>query len=627
MRKYYILAVLASLFITIFATQNTNAISSNVVISQIQLGNAASAKNEFVEIYNNNSVDIEITNWCLSYLSSSLSPREMACFVPENDSTHILLPGHSFALAVSNEISMSEPSINGDIKFSSTLSGTAGYVRLFDQNKTEIDKVGWGASTPDNNLAGVPSVGKILSRKIIGTFTPQELQDTDVNSDDFEQVVPRLTYTYGLIYEQIDVCKNIIDIQQVVPDGYDIDLNGNCNPLPVDVCTNLDEIQIVVPDGYLLDENGNCVVDVCLNIDGLQLAVPESMDLDDKGNCVAHDECSNLLEIQAVIPDGYMRSDDNDCLLNLLPLKITELLPNANGSDIGKEFIEIYNPNDSDVDLTNYVFYVGVDDVKFYSFSAGSHIEAGEYQAFYNDFTKFTLLNSTSSVRLKSIDGTLIDETPIYVNPKENMAWALIDGTWQYTNQPTPNSLNLHSLIEPEPVPDVDVAETVIVSDLKPCAANQYRSPETNRCRLLPTSDSVLEPCKDGQYRSEETNRCRSIVSDVETLIPCAEGQERNPDTNRCRSIATAVLGASDLKPCDPGQERNPDTNRCRNIVSAIPQADYAPEQTSETSNNYVLWWSLAGVGLVAIIYGVWEWRQEIGRLVRKIRLSLHHNK
>jgi hypothetical protein len=379
-----------------------------------------------------------------------------------------------------------------------------------------------------------------------------------------------------------------------------------------------------VPSGYALDTEGNCQVDVCRNIDGLQLVLPDGMELDASRGCVVHDECSNLPNIQADIPDGYKRGVDNNCMLDLLPLKITELLPNAAGSDEGNEFIELYNPNNSGVDLSNYVFYVGANDTKFYSFPAGSHIGAGQYMAFSNDDIKFTLINTTSNVRLSSSDGTLIDETPVYNNPKDGMAWALIDGTWQYTNQPTPGSANLSSLVT------ATVAEVVAASNLELCAANQYRSPETNRCRLITTaasSKSVLVPCKDGQYRSEETNRCRSIVADVSALVPCAEGQERNPETNRCRSITAAVLGASTLTPCKAGQERNPDTNRCRNVVSAIPQAGYAPEQTSQSSNNYVLWWSLACVGLVAISYGIWEWRQEIMRLGQRIGSFIYSNK
>ena len=197
------------------------------------------------------------------------------------------------------------------------------------------------------------------------------------------------------------------------------------------------------------------------------------------------------------------------------------------------------------------------------------------------------------------------------------MAWILIDGLWQYTDQPTPGMVNLASMINSE-------IETTASNGLVPCAANQYRSPETNRCRLLASSVSILVSCKDGQYRSEETNRCRSIATDVSQLTQCAEGQERNPATNRCRSTS-AVLGASNLVPCKVGQERNPTTNRCRNVASAIPVASYAPEQANESSNNSILLWSLVSVGVIAAVYGIWEWRQEISNIIRKVRMGFHN--
>jgi hypothetical protein len=300
----------------------------------------------------------------------------------------------------------------------------------------------------------------------------------------------------------------------------------------------------------------------------------------------------------------------------LLPLEITEMLPNPTGSDDGNEFIELFNPNSVQVNLSDYRFMVGSNGVK-YEFPVGSTINSNQYLSFLNNNIKFTLVNTTSSVKLISSDGQQIDESPIYNNPSDGMAWALINNLWQYTNQPTPGMANLATLVSPE--------ITITASNnLEPCAPNQYRNPETNRCKLISTSTSTssLLPCKVGQYRSEETNRCRSIVSDVSQLIPCAEGQERNPATNRCRSIAK-VLGASTLAPCKAGQERNPETNRCRNIVSKVPTADYAPQQANESSNNPVLVWSLVSVGAIAICYGIWEWRQEIIGFVKKFRIGI----
>ncbi len=615
MHKLYIALFLSIFSVLIFNARLSVAVSSNVVISQVKVGNSATSR--LVEIYNNSDTPTDITDWCLFYSSpSNTSPyTNLGCFETASPAVHVFIDARSYALFASTQTGLT-----ADMVLTSGLgSGTSGHVYLMDGAGNEVDRIGWGlAVNAEGNQPIVLDSTKVIERKsdIITGF----LVDTDSNKDDFMTSVLRTSYQYGALFEKTDLCINLGGIQEIIPDGYEVDASGNCALPPVDLCFNLDGMQAVVPGGYLLDTDGSCQVDMCQNIDGLQLALPAGMELDLSGACVAHDTCLNLPDIQAEIPVGYILGSDNNCMLDLMPIKITELLPNPAGSDDGNEFIEFFNPNDVDVDLANYIFYVGADGTKFFSFPIGSLIGPKQYLAFSNDDIKYTLVNTAGSVRLTSVDGSLIDETAGYENAKDGMAWALIDGIWLYTNRPTPGSDNLVSLT----TEDITLTQTSAV--LEPCAANQYRNPETNRCKLLPTA-SVLTPCKDGQYRSEETNRCRNIVSDVAVLAQCPEGQERNPATNRCRSTAS-VLGTSTLTPCKAGQERNPATNRCRNIASStIAKADYAPEQTKQLSSDSVLWWSLAVVGIVAVGYGIWEWRQEIRRLWQKIGTAIRSKK
>lgn len=616
MRKFISIMLFCglSVFIMISAT-SVGAISPNVVISQIQLGDPTSASNEFVELYNNSDYEVEITNWCLYYASASSGQigSKMNCFLTENNGLHLFLPAHSYAYAVSNQLAASLPSLGYDMKFSATLSGTGGHVRLIDENGLEVDKIGWGASavSAEGNMpVATASIGKILSRKMLSIGFEK---DTDKNVDDFEEIAPRPLYSYGLIIEVQDLCMNIDGLQASVPDGYSLDvLVGSCLLPPVDICSNLDGIQTVMPSDYLLDQNGDCRQDVCLNIDGLQLITPVGMDRSEVGDCSEHDRCLNIEGIQAVIPQKYKQIYGSECRLDLPPIKISELLPNAIGSDDGNEYIEILNPTVSVVDLADYVLFVGS---KRYYFPVGSTIKAGEYALFYNSDIHFTLVNTTSSVRIESSDGSLVSQSPIYSEADEGMSWAEIDGAWQYTDRPTPGGANLGS----KSVVYLDPTDETKKTELKPCGPNQYRSPDTNRCRNIVTA-SVLAPCKDGQYRSEVTGRCRSIANDVSGLVPCAEGEERNPATNRCRKIAS-VLGDSDLKPCPEGQERNPETNRCRKVLSStIPKADYQPIiNASGISSNFPLW-SISAVAAVAIGYGCWEWREDLVRLSRRAR-------
>jgi hypothetical protein len=580
MRKNFVLALLgACTIVCVVGATHVGAVSSTIVISQLQLASVLSASEEFIELYNNSVTDVEITNWCLYYASgqSIHIGNKLACFIPDNDDAHIYLPSHTFAFAISNQLSISSPHVGSDLKFSATLSSNMGHIRLTDETSTVIDKVGWGtAASPETVSAIAAPSGRVLQR-IVDEDT---LQDTDDNSLDLEVTQPRFNYSYGAIYEVQDVCLNILGVQQVLPTDYTIDTEANCVPPLVDICTNIDAIQVVIPSGYTLDIDGLCQPDVCTNIEGLQLVVPE----------------------------GY-KTDNNICLLNLLPIVINELLPNAIGSDNGNEFIELYNPNQMSVSLTFYRLQIGTNLSKYFTFPAGSTIEPHAYAVFSNDDIPFTLLNSTSQVRLVSSDGQTINESAVYSNPADGVTWALINGIWSYTNQPTPNADNRAFVFSTANIVEV-------VTDVKPCAPNQYRNPDTNRCRLLILAGSLVAACKDGYYRSETTNRCRNIAADVALVVPCNDNQYRNLDTGRCKLIAAVSSG---LAPCAANQERHADTNRCRTVSLGIPDVAFAIEPIADTPSSGIEWWAVGGVMAIAISYAVWEWREEFAQGFRRL--------
>ncbi|MEO6109647.1 MAG: lamin tail domain-containing protein [Candidatus Saccharimonadales bacterium] len=297
---------------------------------------------------------------------------------------------------------------------------------------------------------------------------------------------------------------------------------------------------------------------------------------------------SGLLRTQTMIDPC---DNTGDCIIPVIsvplqPLQITELLPNAIGSDVGAEFIELYNPNKTAIDISGYSLWYGPDLDTSKIFPSATFIPALSYISFTNSMISYTLLNSSSRVRITDNTGMTVDETPLYQDPKDGTAWALIDDTWQYTNQPTPGTLNLASRAE---LVTADVVETPLQ---KPCAADQYRSLDTNRCRTIVTTVSAVTPCKDNQYRSEETHRCRNIVSTNVVSTTCKEGQERNPDTNRCRT------------------------------VKAVTKADYGVlgAQTTSSGSNWYLWLTIIGIILLALVYTLWEWRYELRKGLRKCK-------
>jgi len=58
-----------------------------------------------------------------------------------------------------------------------------------------------------------------------------------------------------------------------------------------------------------------------------------------------------------------------------------------------------------------------------------------------------------------------------------------------------------------------------------------------------------------------------------------------------------------------------------------MPVTSYAPEQVNVSSNNGYIWWSVAGAGTLAAGYGLWEWRQEFVKLLRKLKALLSRHK
>lgn len=306
--------------------------------------------------------------------------------------------------------------------------------------------------------------------------------------------------------------------------------------------------------------------DACLNLEGQQLDTPVGMEVDLEGNC---------FEV------GIFLSP-----------RITEVLPNAAGSDTGNEFIEFYNPNEVPVDLSNYLLWYGPELDKSAAFPVGVTIPPKSYLSFTNHEMPFSLINSSSRLKLATVDGMVVGEIPAYEDPGDGQSWALIDEVWQYTHQPTPSAANLAVVSQ-----KIETIEKP--AELQPCASNQYRHPETNRCRLIASTTPTQTPCKENQYRSKETNRCRNIASGTEGPTPCKEGQERNPETNRCRNIVAM-------------------SNAGHGVLGA---------QTTSTGGNWYMWLAIGGLLLLAIAYGVWEWRQELRQLFFTLKNRLIHHK
>jgi len=266
-------------------------------------------------------------------------------------------------------------------------------------------------------------------------------------------------------------------------------------------------------------------------------------------------------------------------------IRITELLPNPAGADAGKEFIEFYNTADGAVILEGYAVAIGCgESKKITTLPQAVTIQPGKYYVLTNETMSFTLANTNGCVQL-TYQGEPVNERIEYSNAKDDNAWALIDEVWMYTLTVTPGLLNQPSLIASQ-------KQTTAQSEKKACADNQFRNPETGRCKLISATTSSLTPCKVGQERNPETGRCRAVKRTTQT--PCKEGQFRNPETGRCKG------------------------------VTKMSNADHAVKGVQSSADNRPQWYYWVGLGGVIILvlgYAVWEWREELRQIVRKLRV------
>ena len=125
------------------------------------------------------------------------------------------------------------------------------------------------------------------------------------------------------------------------------------------------------------------------------------------------------------------------------PILITELLPNpANpAQDSSDEFIELFNPNNTPVNLAGYTLETG-SDFRYKFVITNRSIAAGGFVVINSATSHLTLGNSGSAVRLVDPNGQVVGLPINYDTAKDGQAWARMADGWHWTTTPTPGSAN-----------------------------------------------------------------------------------------------------------------------------------------------------------------------------------------
>ncbi|MCA9324258.1 hypothetical protein KC992_04125, partial [Candidatus Saccharibacteria bacterium] len=154
------LRYIAALFLLVvsfgFTPEKAAAVSNDILIYQLQAGPTNLASDELVILYNSSASDVEVTDWCLQYSSSSsvnvltndVDFSTFACIEPPAAGVELWLPaGGLVSFATTQFIATQNAALSlmgatstfqTDFVFSARFAQSGRHVRLIDASADEV---------------------------------------------------------------------------------------------------------------------------------------------------------------------------------------------------------------------------------------------------------------------------------------------------------------------------------------------------------------------------------------------------------------------------------------------------------------------------------------------------------
>ena len=121
---------------------------------------------------------------------------------------------------------------------------------------------------------------------------------------------------------------------------------------------------------------------------------------------------------------------------------INEILPSPEGSDETSEWVELYNSNNFDVDLSGWKIKDTSGTPTTYTFLENTKILATGFLVFKRPDTKITLNNDADGIVLLSPNGKNVDSVE-YVKAPKNQSYNKTNSGWQWSTTITPGLANV----------------------------------------------------------------------------------------------------------------------------------------------------------------------------------------
>ncbi len=327
---------------------SSNPIYLPILISEVQIGGLTDVKQEFVELYNPNSQNVDLTNWYLQRKTkngsnySTFAPNTLFSGKKIETKDYFLIARFGSSFVNSADIIIDNPLTEDNS------------LALKNPNGDISDKVGWGQAQDYELLpAQNPSPDQSIGRKLISG----EDTDTDNNFADFEIDNPtpkakNITYVAPPTLSPKDT-----EAPKVI-----FSLNSTQNNFSFTVNFDITDPMGTVPpsgvDGYTLrwkEETSNWQEDSYKNIDGNPVTFLGTRDFtgnDEKNyyfQIKTKDLAGNESDWQLETPATTKISTFKKVLINEIQI---DNKAGTGGTD--DDWVELYNPNNIDVSLSGW---------------------------------------------------------------------------------------------------------------------------------------------------------------------------------------------------------------------------------------------------------------------------------
>jgi len=121
---------------------------------------------------------------------------------------------------------------------------------------------------------------------------------------------------------------------------------------------------------------------------------------------------------------------------------INEILPSPKGSDETEEWIELFNQNDFEVDLSGWKISDTLGKTTSYIFPAGTKISAKGFLVLNRPTTKITLNNDGDGLNLIQPNGNILDKVSFEKAPI-GQSYNKIENSWVWSSSLTPGAENI----------------------------------------------------------------------------------------------------------------------------------------------------------------------------------------